>query len=935
MLEPIKPENESERQKALESFDILDTFAEEDYDDITKLAAEISGTKIALISLIDKERQWFKSKQGLNVCETPRSISFCAHAINNPEQPFIINDSRLDPRFSDNPLVTGDPHVIFYAGFPLNDHDGFCLGTLCVIDDEPGELSTQQVHMLKMLSKNIVNLLTLRRKTRELEQEIEKVDPLLKKIELLSRFPDENPNPVLRVNYNLEVLYQNKSAATKFLPDFTLENQRFNDQELVALLKEFVESNENYTRHYLERKGHFYDVQIVNIFEFDYLNIYVSDVSEYSLETARLKKFYETILDHFPVDIAVFSEDHHYIYLNLEAIRNDEVRNFMIGKTDYDYCDFKNLPYDKADLRRERFNKSIIEDQTILWEEEYTLPNGQIKIVQRQFSPILIPNQEKKYVVGYGLDITSIKATQKELEEQIKFMSLLSEITGKFVGADQNNFSEIIQSNLKNIGSYLGAERTYFFTYNQSIQVMELESEWTREGIPSHLKSHSKIPFEILPKWRFESHMRGLPVMVEDTSKLEESHYKEELISLDVKSFYSYPCMSNNECVGFIGVDFTSDNVQPSEREKLLLMLVSQIVSNAFISIKNIEDMHRQNILIMELNNNLELRVSQKTAENQELTDMMANLDKMAMIGELTANITHDLNSPIGSVKAASESISYTLQKMFFETLGQFNSEDLKLVYSREIQGINLSVSILQSIQERKNWEKILALEFQYHENDIDLITDGLIKCRVMPTEKELLNYLLVHPQKLELLQLMYDTLVIRSFNESISISAERASDVIKNLRFYIKEGHKEMREEINLQESINTVLRIFQYQLNKGITVSITGDSSLKLWSYQSKLYQIWSNIIKNGIDAMGQEGNIEINLFKKDEKIHVTISNDGPIIPSEQLSSIFDKFFTTKDKSNGTGLGLNIVKEIIDEHNGEIFVESIVGRTTFHIIF
>lgn len=935
MLEPNIPKDESKRQKALESYEVLDSTAESDYDEITKLAAQISGKKIALISLIDNDRQWFKSKHGLNVCETPRSISFCAHAINHPEQPFIINNSRLDPRFSDNPLVTGDPHVIFYAGIPLTDHDGFCLGTLCVIDDEPGELSPEQVNMLKALSNNIVSLLTLRRKNLELSKEKEKMELLQQKIELLSRFPDENPNPVLRVDYNIDLIYHNKSARTKFLSDFGCKDNQFPDEEFYTLLNKFIETKEQYLRLNLERNGKLYDIQIVNVFDFEYLNLYVSDVSEFTIKTAQLKEFYETILDYFPVDIGVFSDEHRYLYVNKEGIRNDEVRSFMIGKTDYDYCDFRNLPYDMADVRRARFNQAKKESRTISWEDEYSLPDGQKKIVQRQFSPVRISSTESFYMVGYGVDITPIKNAQIELNEQFEFMKLLSEIATSFVGADQMNFFGIVKSNLEKIGKYLRSDRSYFFTYDQPMKVMELQAEWIKEGIQSHSQSHGQIPLEVLPEWRFESHMSGLPVMVEDTSSLKENLYKEELTSLNVKSFYSYPCMSNNECIGFIGIDFTSDTVLPSEREKLLLLLFSQIVSNGYTSIKNLENIYRQNALITEMNSDLELRVSEKTAENQELTEMMANLDKMAMVGELTANITHDLNSPIGSVKAASESISYTLKKMFFETLGQFSSEDLKWVYSREIQGINLSVSILQTIQERENWKKILVHEFQYNENDIDLITDGLIKCRVMPTEKELLKYLLVHQQKHELLQLMYDTLIVRSFNESIFISAERASDVIKNLRFYIKEGHKETREEIVLKESISTVLRVFQHQLNKGIHVQIIGDTSLKIWSYQSKLYQIWSNIIKNAIDAIENEGNIEINLFEENGKTHVTISNDGPTIPPEQLSRIFNKFFTTKDKSYGTGLGLNIVKEIIDEHNGEIFVESKVGSTTFHIIF
>jgi hypothetical protein len=119
MIVAPKTQNEESRIEALKSYSLLDTLPEKDYDDITRIAAEICGTNIALISLIDDHRQWFKSHHGLAATETPRDYAFCAHAIHVPGEPFIINDSRNDIRFHDNPLVTQEPYVIFYAGIML------------------------------------------------------------------------------------------------------------------------------------------------------------------------------------------------------------------------------------------------------------------------------------------------------------------------------------------------------------------------------------------------------------------------------------------------------------------------------------------------------------------------------------------------------------------------------------------------------------------------------------------------------------------------------------------------------------------------------------------------------------------------------------------------------------------------------------------------
>jgi signal transduction histidine kinase len=175
MLSARIPENESERQANLDLYEILDTFPEEAFDAITSIAAHICGTPIALISLIDKDRQWFKSHHGLTVSETPRDFAFCAHAILDPDQLFVVEDAQLDNRFFDNPLSTGDPNVIFYAGAPLVSREGFPLGTLCVIDNKPHTLNSDQRKALADLSNQVIAQMELRRNLKELKSKNEEL----------------------------------------------------------------------------------------------------------------------------------------------------------------------------------------------------------------------------------------------------------------------------------------------------------------------------------------------------------------------------------------------------------------------------------------------------------------------------------------------------------------------------------------------------------------------------------------------------------------------------------------------------------------------------------------------------------------------------------------------------------------------------------------
>lgn len=169
------PPTEAERLAALERYRILDTEPERAFDDLTMLASQICGTPMALITLVDADRQWFKSRIGIEPLETSRAISFCSLAIQQ-EALFIVPDAREDARFRDNPFVTGDPHIRFYAGAPVRTPDGHALGTICVVDTVARTLSAPQVEALDALRRQVQSQLELRRHVLELQRAIEERD---------------------------------------------------------------------------------------------------------------------------------------------------------------------------------------------------------------------------------------------------------------------------------------------------------------------------------------------------------------------------------------------------------------------------------------------------------------------------------------------------------------------------------------------------------------------------------------------------------------------------------------------------------------------------------------------------------------------------------------------------------------------------------------
>jgi PAS domain S-box-containing protein len=170
MKAPLPP-NEAQRLAALAQYQVLDTPPEQAFDDLTLLAAHICQTPIALVSLVDEMRQWFKSRLGFSATETARDIAFCAHTILHPDEVLEVRDAKADPRFADNPLVTGDANFRFYAGAPLITPEGHALGALCVIDNKPRTLTAEQLAALRALSRHVVSQLELQRQTQVLMDE--------------------------------------------------------------------------------------------------------------------------------------------------------------------------------------------------------------------------------------------------------------------------------------------------------------------------------------------------------------------------------------------------------------------------------------------------------------------------------------------------------------------------------------------------------------------------------------------------------------------------------------------------------------------------------------------------------------------------------------------------------------------------------------------
>jgi GAF domain-containing protein len=244
MISPL-PSNEPERLEALWRYGVLDTAPEEAFDELVQLAARICGTPIALISLVDASRQWFKARVGLEAQETPRDASFCAHALHDTKL-FIVHDARADPRFASNPLVVGEPNIRFYAGAPIASPEGLNLGTLCVIDRQPRVLDVEQREALRVLSRQVVGQFELRRLLSERAKAAGELDRL--KTSFITSVTHDLRTPLTSIRGSLGLLAS--GAVGELTPDARqlVDIAERNSLRLMALIDEILDFEQGSSR---------------------------------------------------------------------------------------------------------------------------------------------------------------------------------------------------------------------------------------------------------------------------------------------------------------------------------------------------------------------------------------------------------------------------------------------------------------------------------------------------------------------------------------------------------------------------------------------------------------------------------------------------------------------------------------------------------------
>jgi signal transduction histidine kinase/FixJ family two-component response regulator len=419
------------RLKALLEYEVLDSEAEQDFDDLTRLAASLCNTPISLITFVDQDRQWFKSALGIDIRETLRSISFCTHAIEGDDV-FELKDMLQEPVFATNPLVTEEPHLRFYAGMPLITPNGYRLGTICVMDVVPRELTLAQKEALRVLGRQVVNNLELRKQNLQLDREKRKLEYYNLQFQHTSEViwvVNADTLVVEEVNQTIEQVLGfavNQVVQKSFWSLFHNYDGSRDNMYLYAMPGEtdartsFIARFENVYQEEIWLSssavllhGKWFIVSR-NVTEQRKAKAALEKVQE---QVEQQKDFYENILSHLPSDVAVFSSQHRYLYLNPSACAKQECREWIIGKTDREYCQHWQKDIQLAELREEMFAKAIASQQVVSWEEKLTDPAGEVLHKVRNYVPVFDATGTLSFMIGYGMDISQQKQAQETLVE--------------------------------------------------------------------------------------------------------------------------------------------------------------------------------------------------------------------------------------------------------------------------------------------------------------------------------------------------------------------------------------------------------------------------------------------------------------------------------------------------------------------------------------
>jgi signal transduction histidine kinase len=333
---------------------------------------------------------------------------------------------------------------------------------------------------------------------------------------------------------------------------------------------------------------------------------------------------------------------------------------------------------------------------------------------------------------------------------------------------------------------------------------------------------------------------------------------------------------------------------------------------------------------LQENNDNLNKTLHQLKATQEQLIQS----EKMAALGQLVAGIAHEINNPLGVIRSSVNNIGAILDEnlenlpAFFQRLSPERHSDFVALLHKSIHQTETL-----STREKRQLKRTLKQELEsLGVENLDTVTTTLVNLGVSDNVQTWLA-LLKDPDSENIFKVVYALAVLQKSTKNITTATDRAAKVVFALRNYARYDQSGEKIEANIVDGIETVLTLYYNQMKHGVEVIRNYGEGISILCYPDELNQVWTNLIHNAIQAMDYKGILQINVKQQDSNVVVSITDNGKGIPPEVMPKIFEPFFTTKPAGEGSGLGLDIVKKIIEKHQGQITAESVTGKTTFTV--
>lgn len=965
MKAPLIPQNEPERQKALHSYEILDSIGEREYDDITLLASEICQTPICVISLIDGERQWIKSKVGLEVNETPRSISFCGHAILEPSEMMIVSDARKDERFSDNPLVQGELNVVFYAGVPLVDEDGFALGTICAIDHKPRELNKRQIKALRVLAESVSSLLSIRRKNKMLHKSMEHLIDCINFASPYFLHLDQDFK-ILEFGKNFSVSLPGIKKGESFESYFQW-NSSFDLKKILSAVSEkgspmlFFSTPDQKQKYKCSVKKH----------DEGSCFIFASPVINTQLPISN----YHITINHFPRQDYIAE----YLFLQQAATKglaDSGKLNDLLQIKNKELEMSKNLLIKANSILEERVNERTREVKHLaLFPHQNPNPVFEVSYINKTINYINPAGlskigENKTFSYSEMLSLFKIseqtileKDTSKKdfqwqgkfyerniffLEDQGVFRLYLHDITDiriKEQADYENNQAFIKQQNalleMRSLPQQLSLDEKLKFIYQKTTETLNCDrcSVWLYSQDKTQISASyiylrnqgdfidGAVIFSKDVPLYFKALEEREVIAAEDaethpaTSEFKESYLK----PLGIKSMLDIPLLQASDSIGVICNEYIGEPKAFTDDE----ISFARSVADVIILVYETEQLKISRLRIEEKNQSLKEAMEKMVNMQSDLIQQ----EKLATLGMLIAGIAHEINTPLGAIKASNENLQEGLTDMLGNKLKDVSPEILEAGYRlfSLYENKDRQFTTREERQYIKNIEASLEIDYPSLKNK-SFFARKIVEMGFHQAGAELRPFL-NHPQNAGIFIFAGDLHKIRKSVQTISLAAEKAGKVVKALNTF---SHGNLEKEIfafNLHENIESVITLLWNKIKQGASVINSIDKEVVITANPEELSQVWTNILNNALQAANGKCTIWIDYRPSDDYHIVSISNNGPPIPEDALPRVFDAFFSTKKRGEGTGLGLNIVKRILEKHQGTIECKSSPEKTAFII--